>query len=58
MPADPAPTSDSEYAGRFIEQALPFVDQLYSGARRLTSSQYDAEDLVQGTYLRAVRTSE
>jgi hypothetical protein len=33
-------------AERFIEQALPFVDQLYSGARRLTASQYDAEDLL------------
>lgn len=51
MPAEAAPTSDSDYAERFIEQALPFVDQLYSGARRLTASQYDAEDLVQDTML-------
>ena len=46
MPAD-APTGASDYAGCFIEQALPFVDQLYSGARRLTASQHDAEDLLQ-----------
>jgi RNA polymerase sigma-70 factor, ECF subfamily len=51
MPADATPTSDADHAQRFIEQALPFVDQLYSGARRLTSSQHDAEDLVQETML-------
>ena len=51
MPADATPTSDTDYAQRFIEQALPLVDQLYSGARRLTASPYDAEDLVQDTML-------
>jgi RNA polymerase sigma-70 factor (ECF subfamily) len=51
MQADPALTSDSDYAQRFIDQAMPFVDQLYSAARRLTASQYDAEDLVQETML-------
>jgi RNA polymerase sigma-70 factor (ECF subfamily) len=51
MTADAAPTSDSDYAQHFIEQAMPFLDQLYSGARRLTASQYDAEDLVQETIL-------
>jgi RNA polymerase sigma-70 factor (ECF subfamily) len=51
MPVDAAPTSDSDYAERFIAQALPFIDQLYSGARRLTASRYDAEDLVQETML-------
>ena len=43
MPADAAPTGDSAYAQRFIEQAMPFVDQLYghrdvaprAGRRRL-----------------------
>jgi hypothetical protein len=28
MPADAARTTDSDYAQRFIEQAMPFVDQL------------------------------
>src|ERR1700750_1182212 len=51
MTADAAPTSDSDYAQHFIEQAMPFLDQLYSGARRLTASQFDAEDLVQETML-------
>src|SRR6185312_2530608 len=54
MPAD-GRTTDSDYAQRFIEQTMPFVDQLYSGARRLTSSQYDAEDLVQETMLSGVQ---
>jgi RNA polymerase sigma-70 factor (ECF subfamily) len=44
-------TSDSDYAQGFIDQAMPFIDQLYGGARRLTSSPQDAEDLVQETML-------
>lgn len=51
MSAAAAPKSDSDHAQRFIEQALPLVDQLYSGARRLTASRHDAEDLVQETML-------
>jgi DNA-directed RNA polymerase specialized sigma24 family protein len=51
MPAEAAPASDSDYAERFIEQALPFVDQLYRAACRLTASRYDAEDLLQETML-------
>jgi RNA polymerase sigma-70 factor, ECF subfamily len=46
MPAD-----DSRNSGCFIEQAMPFLDQLYAGARRLTASTYDAEDLLQDTML-------
>ena len=51
MTADAAPTSDSDYAQHFIEQAMPLLDQLYCGARRLTASRFDAEDLVQETML-------
>ena len=39
----------------FAEQAMPFMDTLYSGALRMTRNPADAEDLVQETYLRAYR---
>lgn len=38
---------------RFERDALPFVDQLYSAAMRMTRSPQDAEDLVQETYAKA-----
>jgi RNA polymerase sigma-70 factor, ECF subfamily len=38
--------------------ALAYVDQLYATALRLTRSPSDAEDLVQETYLKAVRASK
>ena len=40
---------------RFERDALPFVDQLYAAAMRMTRNPADAEDLVQETYLRAYR---
>ena len=39
----------------FMGLAEPFMDQLYSYARRLTSNDSDAEDLLQDTYLRAYK---
>jgi RNA polymerase sigma-70 factor (ECF subfamily) len=38
---------------RFEEQALPFLDQLYSAALRMTRNPADAEDLVQETFVKA-----
>ncbi len=38
---------------RFEEDALPFLDQLYSAALRMTRNPQDAEDLVQDTYAKA-----
>ena len=38
---------------RFEETALPFLDQLYSAALRMTRNPTDAEDLVQETFVKA-----
>jgi RNA polymerase sigma-70 factor (ECF subfamily) len=38
---------------RFERDALPFLDQLYSAAMRMTRNPQDAEDLVQETYAKA-----
>jgi len=38
---------------RFERDALPFLDQLYSAALRMTRNPADAEDLVQETFVKA-----
>jgi RNA polymerase sigma-70 factor (ECF subfamily) len=43
----------SELAVRFVNDALPYLDQLYASARRMTRNTVDAEDLVQETMLKA-----
>jgi len=40
----------------FAEQAMPFAEQLYGAAVRMTRNRADAEDLVQETYLRGYRS--
>ena len=40
---------------KFSEQAMPFMDALYTAALRLAHNSADAEDLVQETYLKAYR---
>ena len=42
-----------ELAERFERDAMPFMDQLYGAAMRMTKNPTDAEDLVQETYLKA-----
>ena len=42
-----------ELRARFERDALPLLDQLYSGALRMTRNPADAEDLVQETYGKA-----
>lgn len=41
---------------QFEELALPYLDQLYGAALRMTHSPADAEDLVQETYMKAFRS--
>ncbi len=49
----PLPDADTERQERFQREALPFLDQLYAAAMRMTRNPSDAEDLVQETYLKA-----
>ncbi|WP_075691394.1 sigma-70 family RNA polymerase sigma factor [Corynebacterium sphenisci] len=45
--------SSAELAERFEAEALPYLDQLYGAALRMTRNPADAEDLVQEAYMKA-----
>jgi RNA polymerase sigma-70 factor, ECF subfamily len=45
--------TDEALTARFERDAVPLIPQLYGGARRMTRSPADAEDLVQETMLKA-----
>ena len=53
QPVDVATETDAERALRFETEAMPFLDQLYGAAMRMTRNPADAEDLVQETYAKA-----
>jgi len=45
--------TDAELSARFEVEALPFLDQLYGAALRMTRNPADAEDVVQEAYAKA-----
>jgi RNA polymerase sigma-70 factor (ECF subfamily) len=56
MTENETPTAEEtvdERAARFEQDALPYLDQLYGAALRMTRNPTDAEDLVQETYAKA-----
>jgi RNA polymerase sigma-70 factor (ECF subfamily) len=52
-PAEAPTETAEERALRFERDALPFLDQLYSAAMRMTRNPADAEDLVQEAFAKA-----
>jgi RNA polymerase sigma-70 factor, ECF subfamily len=53
-PTDPPTDPDQQRLhDRFARDVLPFLDQLYSAALRMTRNPADAEDLVQETFAKA-----
>jgi RNA polymerase sigma-70 factor (ECF subfamily) len=51
--AKPDDTASADPRALFEEQALPYMDQLYAAAMRLTRNPADAADLVQETFVKA-----
>ena len=52
-PVDVGTETADDRAARFERDALPFLDQLYAAAMRMTRNPQDAEDLVQETFAKA-----
>jgi RNA polymerase sigma factor (sigma-70 family) len=52
----PSSSQDDRSLAGFEELAMPLFDSLYNFARWLAQNQSDAEDLVQETYLKALRS--
>jgi RNA polymerase sigma-70 factor, ECF subfamily len=49
----PVPETLEQRSERFEQDVLPYLDQLYSAAMRMTRNAADAEDLVQETFAKA-----
>ena len=50
---DEAPETEEQRSARFERDAMPYLNQLYSAAMRMTRNPHDAEDLVQETFAKA-----
>jgi RNA polymerase sigma-70 factor, ECF subfamily len=50
--------SDAPGADAFAQEAMSFLEPLYATALRLTRNRSDAEDLVQDTFVKALRFSD
>jgi RNA polymerase sigma-70 factor (ECF subfamily) len=53
VPETPVPGRLAERSDRFEADVMPYLDQLYSAALRMTRNPADAEDLVQETFAKA-----
>ena len=53
MTEAPVPETVAERGERFESDVMPYLDQLYSAALRMTRNPADAEDLVQETFAKA-----
>lgn len=53
MPTPTTTETPEQRTERFEREALPFLDQMYAAAMRMTRNPSDAEDLVQDTFAKA-----
>uniref|UniRef100_UPI0038D44D6A sigma-70 family RNA polymerase sigma factor n=1 Tax=Kribbella solani TaxID=236067 RepID=UPI0038D44D6A len=53
MPTPTTTETPEQRTARFEREALPFLDQMYAAAMRMTRNPADAEDLVQDTFAKA-----
>jgi RNA polymerase sigma-70 factor (ECF subfamily) len=51
--ASACPDVRRQHLARFEREALPYLDQMYPAALRLTGNRIDAEDLIQETFAKA-----
>lgn len=52
-PTDPAEIERAKLERRFTRDAMPYLDQMYGAAMKMTRNPQDAQDLVQETFLKA-----
>ncbi|MBU3994764.1 MAG: sigma-70 family RNA polymerase sigma factor [Actinobacteria bacterium] len=55
---EPLPTDRADAERRFTRDAMPYLDQLYGAAMKMTRNPQDAQDLVQETFMKAFAAFE